>query len=70
MPVSVYPLVVGDVTAAGNVYTADVTTDPPPPLSLMDWIVNVYDVPAVRPVNVAVTVGAVIVWVVRPGHDT
>lgn len=31
---------------------------------------NVYDVPAVRPVNVAEVVGAVIVWVVRPGHVT
>jgi hypothetical protein len=61
MPVSVYPLVVGAVTAAGKVYTADVTTDPPAPLSLIDWIVNVYDVPAVRPVNVAATVDVVII---------
>jgi hypothetical protein len=70
MPVSVYALVVGAVTASGKVNTAAVTTEPPAPLALVDWIVNVYDVPAGKLVNVAETVGAVIVWVVRPGHDT
>jgi hypothetical protein len=70
MVVRPYALVVGIVTAAGSVNTAAVVTEPPPPLALIDWIVNVYDVPAVRPVNVVVTVGAVIVWVTRPGHDT
>jgi hypothetical protein len=61
MVVRPYALVVGVVTAAGNVNTAAVVTEPPPPLALTAWIVNVYDVPAVNPVNVAVTVGAVIV---------
>lgn len=56
-----YALVVGAVTASGSVKTAAVVTEPPAPDALIDWIVNVYDVPAVRPVNVAVTVGAVIV---------
>ena len=70
MVVRPYALVVGAVTAAGNVNTAAVVTEPPAPLALIDWIVNVYDVPAVRPVNVAATVGAVIVWVARPAHDT
>jgi hypothetical protein len=70
MVVRPYALVVGAVTASGNVNTAAVVTEPPAPLALIDWIVNVYDVPAVRPVNVAATVGAVIVWVARPAHDT
>jgi len=36
MVVRPYALVVGDVTAAGNVNTADVVTEPPPPDALMD----------------------------------
>ena len=71
MVVRSYALVVGTVTAGGNVNTAAVVTEPPGPLALTAWIVNVYDVPAVNPVvNVAVTVGAVMFWVVRPGHVT
>lgn len=70
MVVSPYALVVGDVTAAGNVNTTAVTTDPPPPDALNVLIVNVYDVPAVNPVNVAEEVPTGMFWVIRPGHET